>query len=155
MDMITLRQAELSDLETLYEFEQGIITAERPFDPTLKEGRINYYDLKELIQAEDTEVIVALIAHEVVGAGYIQIRKAKAYHKHNSFGYIGFMYTKPTYRRKGVIQKVTEGLTHWAKSRQLSEVRLEVYDENIPAVAAYQKAGFKKHMAEMRIAIAT
>jgi hypothetical protein len=31
-------QAELEDLNIL-EFEQGIITAERPYDPTLKEGK--------------------------------------------------------------------------------------------------------------------
>ena len=42
--MIT-REATLKDLHTLLEFEQGIIAAERPFDGTLKEGEIHYYDL--------------------------------------------------------------------------------------------------------------
>lgn len=153
MNTILIRPAHVDDLHILYEFEQGIITAERPFDPTLKDQRINYYDLKALVKAEDTEVLVAVIENEIVGSGYIQIREGKDYHKHDSYGYIGFMYVKPAHRRKGVIQEITSHLMTWAKSKQLNEVRLEVYDENAPAVAAYQKAGFKKHMAEMRIEI--
>jgi hypothetical protein len=29
------------------EFEQGIITAERPYDPTLKQGTISYYNIEK------------------------------------------------------------------------------------------------------------
>lgn len=36
MHQIIIRKAHANDLEKLLEFEQGIITAERPFDPTLK-----------------------------------------------------------------------------------------------------------------------
>jgi hypothetical protein len=46
---ITTRPARIDDLDTLYRFEQGIITAERPFNETLKPGHINYYDLKEML----------------------------------------------------------------------------------------------------------
>jgi hypothetical protein len=38
MSKINIRQAE--DLNILLEFEQGIITAERPYDPTYKKGKI-------------------------------------------------------------------------------------------------------------------
>ena len=34
MQKITIRKASTTDLEKLLAFEQGIITAERPFDPT-------------------------------------------------------------------------------------------------------------------------
>ena len=40
-----IRQARHTDLDTLFRFEQGVITAERPFDPTLKKDPIHYYDL--------------------------------------------------------------------------------------------------------------
>jgi hypothetical protein len=51
MSTINIREAELEDLNILLEFEQGIITAERPYDPT-KEGKINYYDIRKMIIAE-------------------------------------------------------------------------------------------------------
>lgn len=47
MNLIYIRKAQLSDLATLLEFEQGIITAERPYDPTLKEEKIHYYDIEK------------------------------------------------------------------------------------------------------------
>jgi hypothetical protein len=37
MSTINIREAKLEDLNILLEFEQGIITAERPYDPTLQE----------------------------------------------------------------------------------------------------------------------
>jgi hypothetical protein len=42
--MSTINRAELEDLNILLEFEQGIITAERPYDPTRR--KINYYDIQ-------------------------------------------------------------------------------------------------------------
>ena len=36
-----VRKATLDDLPTLLLFEQGVIEAERPFDPTIKSGDIN------------------------------------------------------------------------------------------------------------------
>ena len=36
MDQLKIRVATIKDLPLLLEFEQGVITAERPFDPTLK-----------------------------------------------------------------------------------------------------------------------
>lgn len=37
---ILIRKATPADLETLLRFEQGVVQAERPFDPTLGEGAI-------------------------------------------------------------------------------------------------------------------
>jgi hypothetical protein len=41
MSGIKIREATLDDLQTLLEFEQGVIAAERPMDSGLKEGPIN------------------------------------------------------------------------------------------------------------------
>jgi hypothetical protein len=65
--MIHIRKANLSDLKILLEFEQGIIAAERPFDPTLKEGNISYYNIEKMITAEDVEVVVAVLDGAVIG----------------------------------------------------------------------------------------
>jgi hypothetical protein len=65
MSTINIRKAKLEDLNILLEFEQGIITAERPYDPTLKEGKINYYDISKMIIAEHITVLVATIGSEL------------------------------------------------------------------------------------------
>ena len=53
--MITTRAAIQEDLPILLEFEQGLINFERPFDPTLKDEKISYYDIKAMILSDDVQ----------------------------------------------------------------------------------------------------
>lgn len=151
MDRINTRSATVADLDTLLQFEQGIVAAERPFDPTLKAGEIHYYDLKTLILSPEAEVVVAVAGEEIVGSGYAQIREAKDYLRHSRFAYLGFMYVKPAFRGQGINQKVLDALTDWIKQQGIAEIRLEVYAKNEGAKRAYEKAGFTPNLLEMRM----
>jgi len=115
MDKITIRKAVPNDLEILFEFEQGIVRTERPFDTTLKEGLIHYYDLEAMIGAEDVQLLVAECNSELAGSGYARIEDVKNYLKHPKHAYLGFMYVKPEYRGKGVNQMIIEGLKEWCR----------------------------------------
>lgn len=149
--MIT-REATEQDLKILLEFEQGIVTAERPFNSTLIEGEIHYYDLKHLIQSQDATVIVAEENNEIIASGYALIKKAeKDYYQFKEYAYLGFMYVKPEYRGKGINKVITDELIFWSKSRGMNEVRLDVYAQNESAVKAYEKAGFEPHLLTMRL----
>jgi RimJ/RimL family protein N-acetyltransferase len=153
MQNITIRKASTTDLEKLLAFEQGIITAERPFDPTLKEEKINYYDIEQMISASYVEVLVAEIDSEVIGSGYARIETAKPYLNHERYAYLGFMFTDLNHRGKGVNSKIIEALKYWCRSQNVFELRLDVYNENASAIKAYEKAGFKKHLINMRIGL--
>jgi ribosomal protein S18 acetylase RimI-like enzyme len=147
---IVIRPATDSDLPQLAEFLQHLVEAERPFDPTLKEGEIFYYDIQELILDKATEVLVAEIDTQIVGCGYTQIRSGKEYEKHESFGYIGFMFVKPEFRGNGISRLLLQNLKEWVLSQGITEVRLQVYHENEAAIKAYEKDGFKKLITTMR-----
>jgi ribosomal protein S18 acetylase RimI-like enzyme len=151
MDQITIRTATLDDLATLLIFEQGVITAERPFDETLQDGEIHYYDIAEMIKAPHVEVVVAELNNEIVGSGYARIETSKIYLKHPKHAYLGFMYVKPGHRGKGINKKIIEGLQKWGIEQGITEFRLEVYHDNLPAIKAYEKIGFAKLMIEMRM----
>ncbi|MCJ7933376.1 MAG: GNAT family N-acetyltransferase [Chryseobacterium sp.] len=149
--MIT-REATEQDLKILLEFEQGVVTAERPFNTTLIEGEIHYYDLKYLIQSPDATVIVAEENNEIIASGYALIKKAeKDYYRFKEYAYLGFMYVKPEHRGKGINKVITDELISWSKSRGMSEVRLDVYAQNESAIKAYEKAGFEPHLLTMRL----
>ncbi|OUL61201.1 GNAT family N-acetyltransferase [Flavobacterium sp. AJR] len=150
---IATRRATNTDLPKLSEFLQHLVNAERPFDPTLKEGEIFYYDIQELILDEVTEVLVVENDNQIIGCGYAQIRSAKDFQKHELFGYIGFMFVSPEFRRKGVSNLILNDLKKWVLSQEITEVRLEVYYENESAVKAYEKAGFKNITTTMRCVI--
>lgn len=42
-----IRAAKSADLDILCDFQQELVDAERPFDPTIKEGKVIYYDIAE------------------------------------------------------------------------------------------------------------
>lgn len=148
---VIVREACLDDLQDLLRFEQELIQAERPFDPTIRPSPLLYYDLEKLIQDEDVGVYVAEYKGKLISSGYGMAREARHYLDHEKYAYLGFMYTDPDYRGKGVNQKVLSVLKQWAKKQGLSEMRLTVYDENIAAIKAYARAGFQKHIIEMRL----
>jgi len=151
--IVEIRKAIETEIEILLSFEKGIIKAERPFDNTLKEGEIHYYDLIDLIRSKRAEVLVAVVNDEIVGSGYAKTISAEPYQKFTEYAYLGFMYVKPAFRGQGINQKILHGLMDWAKNQNLTEVRLEVYDENTIAKNAYLKAGFKPNLLEMRLEI--
>ena len=150
---IIIRSANANDFETLLRFEQGVVEAERPFDSTLKENPIRYYDIEEMITAAHIELVVAELNGEVIGSGYARIETSKPYLRHPKHAYLGFMFVDSNHRGKGVNKKIIEALRQWAASQHITEMRLEVYYDNLPAIKAYEKIGFSKHMIEMRSGI--
>lgn len=150
MTFIT-RKATLDDLPILLRFEQGIIEAERPMDPTLKESHITYYDISLLIKNDNSEVFVVTHEATIIASGYAKIIKDKPYLKHEYQGYLGFMFVEPNYRGEGVNKLITDALLHWCKEQGVYEIRLDVYDTNPAALRAYEKAGFKNNLINMRL----
>ncbi|HKX82972.1 MAG TPA: GNAT family N-acetyltransferase [Pyrinomonadaceae bacterium] len=150
-NQLTIRPAKFEELPTLLEFELGIVTAERPFNPTLKKGEIHYYDLAALIESPLAAVYVAELAGELIASGYVLEKIAQDYLQHDRYGYLGFMFVRPDHRGKGVNQRILDALIEWGRKRGLTEFRLEVYSDNLTAISAYEKAGFKPLLLEMRM----
>ncbi|HEX6848499.1 MAG TPA: GNAT family N-acetyltransferase [Chitinophagaceae bacterium] len=150
MTGVNIRKAAPGDVEQLLAFEQEIIHTERPFDPTVKPDPINYYDLKAMLVARNVEVLVAEIGNRIIASGYARIEKSQPFLKHTHHAYLGFMYVAREYRGQGINKEIIGTLAKWALSQNIHELRLEVYYDNVPAIKAYEKFGFKKHMIEMR-----
>ena len=148
-----VRKATQNDLPFLLEFEQGLIKAERPMDPTIKDGKISYYDISEFIKNEDSDVYVVELNGEIVASGYARIKADRKYLKHNQQGYLGFMFVPEEHRGKGLNKLIMNVLLKWCKARNIHEIRLDVYDTNPSAIRAYEKIGFTKHMINMRLDI--
>jgi len=152
MDEITIRNAISSDLDVLLAFEQELIKAERPFDKTIRRDPVCYYDLKGMILDNEVAVVVAEINNTIVSSGAAVIKQARSYLDHREYVNFGFMYTLPAFRGMEINKKILDSLRRWAQSKGYKEMRLTVYSDNIPAIKAYEKAGFVSHIIEMRIA---
>ena len=149
MGEIKVRVADTADLPTLLSFEQGVIEAERPFDFTLGDD-IRYYDMEAMLTVPTVRLVVAELDGEVIASGYARIEDAKPYLKHDRHSYMGFMYTVPEHRGKGVNWKIIGALEEWSRSQGVTEMRLEVYIDNLAAVRAYEKVGFAGCVLKMR-----
>jgi ribosomal protein S18 acetylase RimI-like enzyme len=146
-----IRPANLSDLPILLQFEQGVIQAERPFDDWIKADPVQYYNIEEMIVATHIELVVAECEEKVVGCGYARLEAAKHFLKNPVHAYLGFMYVDPEYRGMGINKMVIETLKSWVLSRGVSELRLDVYYGNSPAIKAYEKVGFSKQLINMHM----
>jgi GNAT superfamily N-acetyltransferase len=146
---VIIRKAKIEELKTLLEFEKGIIEAERPYNPILREIDAHYYDMSKLLVLPSVAVFVAEHDGEIVASGYVAEKKGEGYMKVERYAYLGFMYVKPEYRGKGVNQKVLDALINWGKKQGLTVFLLNVASKNFPAVKAYEKAGFSSLRNEM------
>jgi len=151
MEELHFRAAKPSDIPQLQIFEQGVISAERPFDDTFKSEGIYYYDLESLISDENVELIVAEINGELVASGYARILKSKPYINYPFYTYLGFMYVSPEHRGKGINQLLIEQLAKWSKEQGINNMHLDVFADNQPAINAYRKSGFNHYLLEMRV----
>jgi len=147
---VTMRRATAADIATLRRFEQGIIAAERPYDPTIRKGQVQYYDLEAIIASDEACVAIAEIAGEAIGCGLARKKASAVYVDPPFHAYVGLIYVEPAHRGKGVSETIISMLTDWARENHLCEIRLEVYPANAAAIRAYEKAGFAPYMLEMR-----
>lgn len=147
-----LREATREDLDVLLAFEQGVVEAERPYNVTLRKEKIHYYDLESLMNSQEATLVVAEKDHEIIASGYALIKQPeKDYSTFKDYAYLGFMFVKPEHRGKGVNQLIVDELIQWSRNKGISEIRLDVYDQNESAVKAYEKAGFEPLFLTMRL----
>ena len=146
-----VRKATLEDLPVLMEFMNGLVNAERPMDPTIKEGKVIYYDLSKIMANKESDLYVVELNNELVASGYAKIKDDRPYLKHKKQGYLGFMFVPEKHRGNGYNKLIMDALLKWCEDRNIFEIRLDVYDDNPSAIRAYEKAGLKKHLITMRM----
>lgn len=94
--------------------------------------------LQRMVATYDLDLdasVVALDDGEPVAVAMLAVRKTE--------GWVGGMGVLPERRGNGLGERVTRALLESARVRQLSRVRLEVLEQNAPAIAVYRKLGFQ------------
>ncbi len=148
-----VRLATKNDLPVLDTFMDDLVNAERPMDVTIKDGKVVYYDLESFITSDDAVLCVVEINSKIVASGYAKIKLNSVYLKHSTHAYLGFMFVPEKHRGNGYNKLIVDALLAWSKTKNAHEIRLDVYSSNPSAIRAYEKAGFAKHMIQMRMNI--
>jgi ribosomal protein S18 acetylase RimI-like enzyme len=153
MKEIFTRKATKEDIATLRKFEQGVIGAERSFTTLFKPDPIHYYDLQAMISDPEIHFLIAELDGFPVACGYARFEKTKHFYAAETQAYLGMMYVVPEHRGKGINSLIMNALKEIVKQRGVRELCLEVYASNFSAIKAYEKAGFKNYIRQMRMSL--
>ena len=57
--------------------------------------------------------------------------------------WLAAVFVAPSYRGQGLLDTLADRCAQWAREQRMSVLRLEVHEDNAPALAAYQRLGFR------------
>jgi GNAT superfamily N-acetyltransferase len=153
MSAVAVRNATVADLADLERFQRAVVDAERPFDPTLRDGAIEYYNLASLLASAEACFLIATVDEVPVGCGFARLQPAKPFLRYTTYAYLGLMYVEPPFRGRSINRLIVDQLRQWCRARGVAELRLEVYHDNADAIRAYAKSGFQNLLIEMRMSL--
>ncbi len=123
---VTVRPAERRDLDTLVALEKGF-----PGD------RLSRPAMSRMLGRETAQVWVAVQGGEVVGDAIVLYRRGFESARLYS------MVVHPSRRGQGVARALLEAAEEGARERGCIVMRLEVREDNAPAIALYRRAGYE------------
>ena len=127
---IKIEGASLKHLDKLYEIEAQCFTQE-----AFTKRQIAY-----LLTDYNTIGLIAKANNDIAGFIIIQVETQED----AIFGHIITLNVAPTYRRKGLAQKLVCEIEAILKSRGINQIRLEVRQDNTSAIKLYQHLGYRE-----------
>ncbi|MCW4007679.1 MAG: ribosomal protein S18-alanine N-acetyltransferase [Candidatus Bathyarchaeota archaeon] len=126
---IKIEDATIRLLDKLYEIEKQCFTQEA----------FTKQHLAYLLTDYNTIGLVARVNDEIAGFILAQIDVER----NLLFGHILTLNVEPTYRRKGIAQRLLAGIESMLREKGVKECRLEVREDNVAALNLYRKLGYK------------
>jgi ribosomal protein S18 acetylase RimI-like enzyme len=126
---IIIKPAKIDQVERLSEIE----------DQCFGKEAYGEQNLSYLLDSPGTVTLVASINYDL--AGFIVARVDVS--RNVQFGHIITLDVLEPWRRKGVASKLLYQAEEWFKAMDFSEVRLEVGEDNVAALALYTQNGYK------------
>jgi len=127
---VTMEDASIHMLDDFYKMEQQCFQEE-----AFSKQQIGY-----LLLDYNTVSLAARVEGEL--AGFIIARIDLV--RNHPFGHIMTIDVSPSFRRKGVGQRLMVEIEAIFRQKGVKEVRLEVREGNVAAIALYEKLGYKR-----------
>lgn len=62
---------------------------------------------------------------------------------------IFLLYVEPAYRRQGIARALMQNVERWAKSQGYTQIGLQVFTTDRPAISLYEKLGYRTRSISM------
>jgi len=146
-----IRKAKRSDIDEIIKIADQLRKAEAPLDKT-KNIKLNSY-LSEEYKKKELEYIasrkkiflVAVIDEKIVGYvnGYV-FENSDIYYK-KPVAYLDCLCVDKSVRKQGIGQSLIDEFTKMVKERGVKYIKLNAFENNIPAVSLYKKLGYEEY----------
>ena len=146
-----IRKAKKSDIDEIIKIADQLRKAEAPLDKT-KNIKLNSY-LSEEYKKKELEYIasrkkiflVAVIDENIVGYvnGYV-FENSDIYYK-KPVAYLDCLCVDKSVRKQGIGESLIDEFTKMVKERGAKYIKLNAFENNIPAVSLYKKLGYEEY----------
>ena len=126
---VRIEPATIKFLDKLFEIEENCFDNE-----AFTRQQIAY-----LLRDHNTRALIAKVNLDVAGFVVAQIEVEE----NTEYGHIITINVAPSFRRKGIATKMLLEIESFLKQRSITEIRLEVREDNHPALKLYQKIGYQ------------
>ncbi len=117
-----------------------------PRFPTRKNAHLGFEKhLRDLMQADDTLVLVAVDDGRVVAFALSQLQKSQVFER-GEYGVIDTMAVKSDWRRQGVGERLLGKIDQWFDAHGIDSVELSVASRNQVGYSFWEKHGFRDYM---------
>ena len=128
----------ISKVELLNEIKDIIFEFDRTFTPSLKSRVLNLNKYSEKLY-NNAITLKAIYNGDIVGFASFYCND-----RINFISYLTQISVKDTARNKGIGQLLLKKVIEFCHDNNMKFLRLEVYNENIPAIKLYEKNEFYK-----------
>ncbi len=125
---LIVRAAEVEDLDAIAKLEQD----------SFPEDQVSRRSIGYFVRAPHMPVIVAAVDSELAGYALLSLRKDSQAVRVYSIA------VDARFARRGVGWALLQACEKYARGRQKSRLTLEVRYDNAPAIALYEKCGFRQ-----------
>lgn len=142
-----IKKAKIKDYEQIVDLYKQLYDAEKGFDNNLieiyKVPDEQKLKIQKRIRSRKNIFLVAEEDNKIIGLidGFII---DSIYHK-EKVGYLDHLCVDINYRKQGVSMNLIEKFSEIMKSKNVAYLKLNAFENNIPAINLYKKLGFEEH----------
>lgn len=147
---ITISEAKDSQVLGILELWEELVDFHSNIDPyfTRSEDSLKVFEkyVRDLIEKETTQVLVALHRDRVVAYSIAEAHQRPPFFEQKECGLISDLAVKSSYRRKGIGEKLLQEMLKWFAARGLHRIELRVLSANEVGYNFWKKQGFRDYM---------
>jgi ribosomal protein S18 acetylase RimI-like enzyme len=109
-------------------------------------------DLSVIVNAltssnDDPAIFVAEIDGQVVG--FVHVRSVEDYYRRRPHGHVADLVVAQTAEGMGIGKRLLEEAEMWARGQSFDWLSIAVFEENVRALALYEKIGYRKDITRL------